>query len=181
MHQQGAVSLQQALRHARPDTHLSSEDVHALLQAWGRMSRVAQAEDALSAWQYGAIATVTVLVALAVEAWWHGERGGTPKPGFRGGALMGLLVAATALFALVWLAARALTSGAIKCMGRRCHGSVFTDLLGQQHYSSQHLVSMTFDAPAFWISYANLSLLIVAALAALFSCLRALWRWRELD
>ncbi len=176
-----AVALQEAVQHIQQRDHMSRQDVDALLQAWGHQLRIAQAEDALAIWEYGGIAAVTLLVAIAAEAWWHRKHGGTLQPGFRGGAMMGLLVSMTALFPLGWLAARALASGAIKCMARRCHGTEFTDLLGQRHVPSQHFLSMTFDAPAFWIVYVQLSLLIVIALMALFSCLRALRHWRELD
>lgn len=140
--------------------------------------RIATEADALAPWQIAAIAIVTVLAAAWIESGQY-IRSRKLAPGFRAGALMGLLVTSLASAILGWLSYQALTSGAIKCLSRHCHARSFSDVQG--HSRAYGYVSMTFDAPAFWAYYGILTCATLLALFWLCSCLRALAHWRELD
>jgi len=150
------------------------------LAAMLRPLRIAVEADALAPWKIIAIALATVLAAAWMESREYARRG-KPVPGFRAGVLMGLAVATLAGAVLGWLSYGALASGAIKCMSRHCHGTTFTDVLGHRHFEGGGYVSMTFDPPAFWITYATWSCFTLAALFGLCSCLRAVAHWKALD
>lgn len=142
--------------------------------------RIALNSDALAPWQMIAVAVVTIVVALVCESR-HYQKTKKPAPGFRGGVVMGMLTAISAIGPLGWISYLALSNGAMPCFLKRCGGSDFTDIRGRTHFEGDLYVSMTFDAPLFWTSYALLSGLTVLALAFLFSCIRASLHWRELD
>ncbi|WP_130617611.1 hypothetical protein [Dyella amyloliquefaciens] len=142
--------------------------------------RIALNSDALAPWQMIAVAVVTIVVALVCESR-HYQKTKKPVPGFRGGVVMGLLAAISAIGPLGWISYLALSNGAMPCLLKRCGDSDFTDVRGRTHFGGDLYVSMTFDAAAFWTSYALLSGLTVLALAFLFSCIRASVHWRELD
>ena len=118
LHQDVATAPQDLAQRAQPPGNLSQHDFTAWLDALGHSLRIAQPTDALAPWQWGLIAALTLWAALAMEARWYRERGRRPLPGFRAGACMGLIVSASAVLALGWLAARSLVSGAIRCMSR---------------------------------------------------------------
>ncbi|MGO4521826.1 hypothetical protein AB4076_14530 [Dyella sp. 2RAF44] len=142
--------------------------------------RIALNGDALAPWQMIAIAVITVVIALVNESRGYAKRK-KPFPGFRSGVLMGMLVATTMLGPLSWISYRVLSSGAIRCLMKRCQGTQFTDISGRRHYDSDRYVSMTFDPAFFWTSYLMMSCFTVIALMLLFSCIRACLHWRELD
>ena len=141
---------------------------------------IAQDADRLPVWVMVAIGIATLGAGLAFEAFRFGH---TRKVmvGFRGGVLLGLVASSLTCGLLAYVSYRTLTCGAVKCMGKRCHGYDFTDLMGHRHYSFQHFVSMTFQPAAFWISYMYIFLLTVIAIYALSGCIRAAAHWRELD
>jgi hypothetical protein len=131
-------------------------------------------------WQRMAIAGAIVAAAVWMESSSYRQRRRW-MPGFRGGVVVGLAASSLAASTAGWLCWHALCSGAIKCAVRHCRGSDFVDRLGQRHLEYERYVSMSFDAPLFWMSFAALASLVVMALFVLVGCLRAAAHWRELD
>ncbi|QNK00091.1 hypothetical protein [Dyella telluris] len=142
--------------------------------------RIALKGDALEPWNMIAIAVLTVIAGLVFESRVH-KGWKKPYPGFRAGVLMGLLVSVVTLGPLAWVSYRALSTGAMHCMMKRCPVGDFTDVAGHRYIDNGGHVSMTFDPLFFWTSYLSLTLFTVTALMFLFSCLRACRHWRELD
>jgi hypothetical protein len=157
-----------------------SRDLPANLAQALRSYRIATQADALASWQIVAILAATLLIGVFME-WRAYAKRQTWVPGFRAGALMGLLGSSLAAAVLEWMSFKSLHAGAIKCLSRHCRGTRFHDLLGHPHWQGDHFVSMTFDAPAFWISYGTFSCFTLCALMAMCSSLRALAHWKELD
>lgn len=142
--------------------------------------QIALDTDRLPVWVMLVIGVATIGSGLALE-WGRYRRMRKVMVGFRSGALMGLLASSLTASLLAYVSYRTLTCGAVKCMGRRCRGYDFTDLLDHRHFSSQHFVSMTFQPVAFWINYAYIALFTVVSLYVLFGCIRSVAHWRELD
>lgn len=142
--------------------------------------QIAQDSDRLPAWVMLIIGVATVGAGIALE-WSRYRQKRKVMVGFRQGVLMGLFASSLSTGLLVFVSYRTLLCGAVKCMGRHCHGHDFTDLLGHRHFSSQQFVSMTFQPTSFWINYAYIALFTVVSLYALFGCIRSAAHWRELD
>lgn len=142
--------------------------------------RIALKGDALAPWQMIAIGAATLIAALVYESRRH-MKTQRPCPGFRGGVLMGMFVSILASSVLGWISYRVLSSGAMRCLMKRCRGSHFSSIEGRTYDVGDGYVSMTFDPAFFWTSYALMSCITVVALAFLFSCIRASMHWRELD
>ncbi|EIM02459.1 hypothetical protein RHOFW104T7_02805 [Rhodanobacter thiooxydans] len=142
--------------------------------------QIALDTDRLPVWVMILIGVATIGTGIALErSRYRWKR--KVMVGFRSGALMGLLASSLTAGLLAFVSYRTLMCGAVKCIGRRCRGYNFTDLLGHRHYSFQHFVSMTFQPIAFWINYAYIALFTVVALYLLFGCIRSTAHWRELD
>ncbi|TPG11955.1 hypothetical protein EAH75_10610 [Rhodanobacter glycinis] len=136
--------------------------------------------DRLPLWQMIAIGAATVGFGLFLESGYFKQKRQL-MVGFRAGVMMGLLASSMSVGLLAFVSYRSLLCGAIKCMGRHCHGYDFTDLLDHRHLSSDNFLSMTFQPLSFWLSYAELSLFTAVALFVLFGCIRSAAHWRELD
>ncbi|MGY3040035.1 hypothetical protein ACVWWQ_001658 [Rhodanobacter sp. TND4EL1] len=141
---------------------------------------IARDADRLPVWVMVAIGVATIGAGLAFEAIRFRQ---TRKVmvGFRSGVLLGLFASSLTAGLLAYVSYRTLTCGAVKCMGKRCHGYDFTDLMGHRHHSFQHFVSMTFQPTVFWIYYTYIFLFTVGSIYALFGCIRSAAHWRELD